>query len=343
MDAEIANEDVVYPLLATNLHAQKTFVERKQNSFVKDKQKPFNNIDILNNNQEQTSFDEIISSTKGFKMALLNINSLTKHFNEIEIFLSKQPLDVLAINETKLDKRSSDESIKIPGYICVRKDRDRHGGGVCMYLRESLNFTRKTCYEDSNLEMISIELKSSNSSPFLLTTWYRPPKQPINNLENFEMFLRHIDQAYKEYYILGDININLLNDHPEPNSSRLKEILCEYQLSQIIKQPTRVTPTSRSLIDLFITSDKEMISLCGVYPLTISDHYLIYGIRKSSLKHGEPKFIITRNVKNFSEEQFVSDIQHAQWPDISTYTNVNEAWECWKTIFTGVLEKHAPT
>lgn len=78
-----------------------------------------------------------------------------------------------------------------------------------MYLRESLNFTRKTCYEDSDLEMISIELKSSNSNPFLLTTWYRPPKQPINNLENFEMFLRQIDQAYKEYYILGDININL--------------------------------------------------------------------------------------------------------------------------------------
>lgn len=55
-------------------------------------------------------------------MALLNINSLTKHFNEIEIFLSKQPLDVLAINETKLDKRSSDESIKRL-YLCSQGQR----------------------------------------------------------------------------------------------------------------------------------------------------------------------------------------------------------------------------
>ena len=45
------------------------------------------------------------------------------------------PLDVLAINESKLDHVSNDE-IHIPGYNIVRKDRNRHGGGVIMYIKE---------------------------------------------------------------------------------------------------------------------------------------------------------------------------------------------------------------
>jgi len=189
--------------------------------------------------------------------------------------------------------------------------------------------------------MIAIESKGANSTPFLLATWY--PKLPVDYFENFEAFLQRIDPVYKEYHILGDININLLPNPLESNSLRLIDILNNYQLSQLINQPTRVTPTSKSLIDLFITNDKDKISSYGIYPLTISDHFLIYGIRKATLKKGEPKIITTRNLKNFSEEQFINDIQRSQWPEISKCTNVNEAWDCWKTVFTAVLEKHAPT
>ena len=37
---------------------------------------------------------------------------------------------MLAINESKLDNPINDGEIHIPGYVSIRKDRMRHGGGV---------------------------------------------------------------------------------------------------------------------------------------------------------------------------------------------------------------------
>jgi len=296
------------------------------------------------NKSNEKSFNEIISASRGFKMGFVNINSLTRHYNELLVFMANQNLDVLALNETKLDYRSSTDDINIPGYNCIRKDRDSRGGGVCIYLRHSLTYTRKACYEIDGLEMIAIELNCANSKPFLLTTWYRPPKSPNEYFDKFEMFIQQIDSVYKEIYILGDINVNLLSKPLDTNGTRLCNILNNYQLTQMIDQPTRVTATSRTLIDLFITSDKNKIASCGVYPLTISDHYLIYATRKSiKLGKGEPKVIQTRNLKNFSEDKFIGNIQNATWPVTENFLSVEEAWTAWKNVFTEILEKHAPT
>ncbi|CAB4045619.1 RNA-directed DNA polymerase from transposon BS, partial [Paramuricea clavata] len=44
-----------------------------------------------------------IANIKGFKLACININSLCKHIDEIRYILMSSPLEVLAINESKLD------------------------------------------------------------------------------------------------------------------------------------------------------------------------------------------------------------------------------------------------
>ena len=44
---------------------------------------------------------------KGFKMGMLNIVSLPKYIDEIRIILADQYFDVLALNETRLDKNIS--------------------------------------------------------------------------------------------------------------------------------------------------------------------------------------------------------------------------------------------
>ena len=61
---------------------------------------------------------------KGFKIACINVNSLYKHIDEIRFILMSSPLDVLAINESKLDHNITDGEIHIPGYIIIRKDRN---------------------------------------------------------------------------------------------------------------------------------------------------------------------------------------------------------------------------
>ena len=42
------------------------------------------------------------------------------------------PLEILAINESKLDDSFIYGEISIPGYTIGRKDRNRYGGGVAL-------------------------------------------------------------------------------------------------------------------------------------------------------------------------------------------------------------------
>ena len=101
--------------------------------------------------------------------------------------------DVLAINETKLDQYDADSSIKLPGYTCIRKDRKKAGGGVCIYIRNAIDFTRRHDLEHKELEIISIENKKPNSNPFLITSWYRPPKTTTESFYKFEKIIIRID------------------------------------------------------------------------------------------------------------------------------------------------------
>ena len=85
-----------------------------------------------------------IQNVRGFKIGLLNIASLCKHFDELCIVMENQPFDILAINETRLDKSIPNSLIHLPGYSLSRFDPNRNGGGVCAYIRSSINFRRRT-------------------------------------------------------------------------------------------------------------------------------------------------------------------------------------------------------
>ena len=89
--------------------------------------------------------------------------------------------------------------------------------------------------------------------------------------------------------------------------------MVDYQLAQLIKEPTRVNAKSQTLIDVFITNKEDNISHSGIYTLSISDHYLIYAVRKIGLPRGQPKFIQSRNFKHFNEENFLPDLKSASW------------------------------
>ena len=82
---------------------------------------------------------------------MLNIVSLPKYIDEIRILLAKQDLDILALNETRLDDMLSDDLMSVHNYDLIRTDRNRQGGGVCLYIRSNLNYLNRndsipSCY-----------------------------------------------------------------------------------------------------------------------------------------------------------------------------------------------------
>ena len=91
---------------------------------------------------------------RGLKIASLKfVNSLSAHIDEVRILLDDKFLDVLAIQETKLNNSHRDSEFYIPGFDLVRRDRiSDGGGGVCFYIKSSINFSVRNDLNIADLE-----------------------------------------------------------------------------------------------------------------------------------------------------------------------------------------------
>ena len=121
---------------------------------------------------------------KGFKMGMLNIVSLPKYIDEIRIILADQYFDVLALNETRLDKNISNQDMFVQNYDLIRADRSRSGGGVCLYVKNSINYLNRNELVGDSLEAICIEVLKPSSASFIVGTIYRPIFIEVGNMEN---------------------------------------------------------------------------------------------------------------------------------------------------------------
>ena len=96
---------------------------------------------------------------------------------------------------------------------------------------------------------------------------------------------------------------------------------------------TKVKSTSATLIDLILTNTPENILQSGVIHLGISDHSLVYALRKFSLPKSFPKCKDVRNFKNFNENQFILDVMLIPWELVYQHNDPNLCWQVWKNLF----------
>ena len=167
--------------------------------------------------------------------------------------MHNQELDVLGINETRLDSDVPIDFISVGGYTWIATNRNRSGGGVGFYVRNSINFEVRQDLNNNEIESLTIEILKPKIKPFPITTWYRQPNSSIDKLKEFEKLLQDIDHEDKESIKLGDINIDISKDSFDTNSAELKFITDLFEYDQKINEPTRVTNATRTLIQIKLT------------------------------------------------------------------------------------------
>ena len=86
----------------------------------------------------------------------LNIFSLMPHLDELRILVSEQRPHIICITETKIDSTIDNSHIEIDDYVVVRNGRNRHGGGVAMYIDKTVNYKLREDLAYSEIESISI-------------------------------------------------------------------------------------------------------------------------------------------------------------------------------------------
>ena len=106
-----------------------------------------------------------------------NIRSLVPKIDNLRIFCSIYHPDIICMVESWLSTEISDSEISIQGYSVIRLDRNRHGGGVLIYVKYM--FTYSLVFkgtDDLELIVVSFLCTMHDTNPdFTLALFYRPP------------------------------------------------------------------------------------------------------------------------------------------------------------------------
>ena len=301
--------------------------------------------EISTDDHDKNGLDESqkINLKHGLKVISLNINSLYKHLDELRLFCAEHNPHIICLNENKINDEISDELLRTDGFQnIIRKDGTGYGGGVAVYVKNGIKFSEQS-HLDSDLESVSIELKINYSKPFIVTTICKPESK-VEIYKKIESLICKIDTEDKECILTSDMNCNMLN--PQDNNTRhIKCIYNTYEFKQIIKEATRTTSNTKSLIDHIATNKPDHIASSGVIPCGISDHDVVYAVRtmKIPILRGMSKMVTILKFKNFDLPAFRSELSKMNFDRIETITsNPNEIWSLWRTFFLDVLNKHAP-
>ena len=89
--------------------------------------------------------------------------------------------DIITIIETHLDQTISNHNIFIDGFHPpIHKDRNRHGGGVAIYITDQIAFYESKHLSKESLELVWREIHNSSKN-FLLGVVYRPPSSFVSH------------------------------------------------------------------------------------------------------------------------------------------------------------------
>ena len=278
-------------------------------------------------------------SLKGLHFIHANVRSLLPKLPEVHLFLSRTKAAVFAASETWLDSTVNDGEVEITGFNVVRRDRNRNGGGVALYIRDSIAFNLRPDLAVDGLEAVWIELLLPRTKGILVCSIYRPPADN-GFLEKLESSLSKVDPG-SEIHILGDFNIDFSQPH-SPLLSKYTEILDFFGLEQLITEPTRITPTSSSLIDHIVTNSRDLVRASGTVVVGFSDHLITFSSRIFPKVASAPNVKKVRSMKDYSKEGFLSELAKVDWSSVLSSDNADYCVTEFSRLFNSAVDKVAP-
>ena len=239
------------------------------------------NRNATNNNMKSVYEDQNMYEhfkNKGLHFIHVNARSLYNKMSEIRHISGKTNAAVIAITETWFNDSHTDTEVGIIGYNILRRDRQGHAGGVCVYIREGITYNCRTDLFNDDLEDLWLEILLTKSKPIYVGVCYRNEKNKdlIKCLENTLSKLR----PDHDLLVLGDFNICFLKNKTKLGKD-YKALLNFFNCKQLIKSPTRVTETTSSLLDHIFTNNVNKICYSGVLLTGLSDHFITYCTRKT--------------------------------------------------------------
>ena len=145
-----------------------------------DKERP--DFNLLDHMEVSTSTSSLLN------ILYANCRSLVPYLDFLHSYAASCNPDIIALCKTWLDETITDCDIFVPGFYTIRRDRNHKGGGILLYIRDSVPIPSIICHASLELLFIEVALKQG---PLNLGLFYRPTSaSPHKTCLNWSSSLR---------------------------------------------------------------------------------------------------------------------------------------------------------
>lgn len=145
----------------------------------------------------------LLPVSKGLVMAHLNVCSIRSKVLELNYLITENTIHILAVSETYLDATVLDTEISIDGYNIFRRDKNKHRGGIALYIRN--NFPATLCSEviSDGLESLWVKVHLPHLKPVLIGCCYSPPGTNVQYLNDLCVLIDRVTDVNGDIFLLG--------------------------------------------------------------------------------------------------------------------------------------------
>ena len=253
---------------------------------------------------------------------------------------------IITVSETWLTRSDSSNDFLLPGYQKpFRRDREANigtegYGGVLAWVSDNIACKRRVDIEPPNSEAMWLEVRSQNKK-FFLCVAYRSPTNRHNFWDAMQTSVNMIKELDRSKIIItGDLNA----DPGTPEGIKMKLFTEANDFTAHVKEATRITEHSKTILDQFISNIPHMVKSVRVLPpVSTNDHCTI--TMKLNLR--TPKCLSYRRTmwdfKHANFDHFRDAIANSNWQEC--FTNVEDidiATDLWTTKLLLIAKEIIP-
>jgi hypothetical protein len=215
-------------------------------------------------------------------------------------------IDVFICVESWFSAQHDESSTSINGYVGFRDDRvARIGGGVALWIRDTIALTLLPCNHPEFFECLVIRLTTMR---VILFAAYLPPDAiSRHSLQINEFIISYLDTALTNF---PDDNILLAGDF---NRLDVNDLCCSLNLCNMNNRPTYGNAELDYILLSESLKDDYTIDLCSPFDISKVPHLSLIALPKTKR---EPCKTITRKVFDLRSsfvDKFVKMIQVVDW------------------------------
>lgn len=170
-----------------------------------------------------------------------NINSLSKDswapIDKLRLKYSKD-VDVLALQETKLNHSIPDSTINLNGFHLYQKEYTRKSSGLAIYVRQSYLAKIFHLPELFLLHVLAVKVILSNCSLITVNVYRRPVAPDDKVKDQLHTLYNSLSATNCRVILLGDFNIDMSFENNLKKGQQMKNFLLTTGLNNLSLSPT---------------------------------------------------------------------------------------------------------